>query len=60
MSTPDELWAEQIAHQAMKAWMKDHGWSTVTSADPAELLAFVEANGDDADFSTFESNQTED
>lgn len=53
----DEEWALQLAHQAMKSWMQDHGWSTLNSADPAELMAFVEANGDDADFSEFETNQ---
>lgn len=60
MSDFNDEWAMQVAHQAMKAWMQDHGWSTLGSADPAELLSFIEQNGDDSDFETFESNQTED
>lgn len=50
--------ADQSASEKMKSWMRTHGWSIAFSADPCELLEFLQEHGDDADFDNF-SIQTE-
>lgn len=49
----DSEWADQSASERMKAWMRSHGWSIAFSADPADVLSFIQQNGDDADFDFF-------
>lgn len=48
-SEPSAEWLEQQAHERMKTWMLDNGWSVTICASPEDILiAFEEANEDDA------------
>lgn len=49
-------WADQTASEKFKAWMQHHGWSIALSADPADILSFLQQHGDDADFDHFSIN----
>lgn len=49
----DSEWADQNASEKMKNWMRRNGWSIAFSADPCELLEFLQEHGDDADFDFF-------
>lgn len=46
-------WADQSASEKLKTWMQNAGWSISFSADPADVLAFMQEHGDDADFDNF-------
>lgn len=56
----DSEWADRLASQAMRKWMQDHDWSTTFGNDPAELLAFLETHGDEADLEHFNLQINED
>ena len=45
----------QLDSERYKDFCTAHGWSTLVSADPADILEFVEEMGEDADFGEFVS-----
>lgn len=53
MRNPDDAFTdyndEQRAHERMKAWMENHGWSTSIGRDPAFICMLIEELADELD-----------
>lgn len=44
---------DQLSHEKYRAFCVAHSWSLMTTADPMDILEFIEEHGEDADFADF-------